>query len=168
MRALLALVGAAAIAAGIPATSQPIAPPATIGVSSSELGDINAILLRWEKAWEDGDAVAWSNMFHEDGTWVLWTGGEWHGRAEIAGKFAEPLATVYKDSVQRIRLMEARKLSPGVIVVRMLSNTIGDARQPGVTIYGNKMLVLTWREGRWGILYGQNTRLNEAEIAKLR
>ena len=159
MRIFLAFALALLFAA--PVRAQPVTP--------ADRAEINALFARWEKAWEDGDAVAWSRLFHEDGTWVLWTGGEWRGRAEIARDFAAPFATVYKDSVQRIRPVEMRRLAPNVIVARIRATTVGDSRQPGVTIHGNKMLVLTRRapRGRWLILYGQNTRLNDAEIAKL-
>jgi hypothetical protein len=59
-------------------------------------------------------------------------------------------------------------LAPGVAVGRALSNTMGDSRQPGVTIYGNKMLIFTQRDGKWLILYGQNSRLTDDEIARLK
>ena len=161
MRRALGLAVAILVAAA-PAQAQPVTP--------ADRAQINALFARWEKAWADGDAAAWSNLFHEDGTWVLWTGGEWRGRAQIAAEFAAPFATVYKDSVQRIRPVELRRLARDVVVARIRSTTTGDTRQPGVTIHGNKMLVLTRRgpRSRWLILYGQNTRLTEAEIARLK
>lgn len=165
-----AFILALALLAASPAAAQtgtPV-PETAAALTAADRAEIDTILRRWEKAWEDGDAEAWSRLFHEDGTWVLWTGGEWRGRAQMARDFAGPLATVYKDSIQRIRLVELRWLAPDVAVARILSSTTGDTRQPGVTIYGNKMLVLTRRDGRWGLLYGQNTRLNEAESAKLK
>ena len=61
-----------------------------------------------------------------------------------------------------------RKLAPDLILVRSLTTLTGDTRQPGATIYGKKILILTRRASRWLILYGQNTRLTDAEIAKLR
>jgi uncharacterized protein (TIGR02246 family) len=152
--------------AATPLTAKPPATTATL--TRADRAEIDALLRRWEKAWEDGDAVAWSRLFTEDGTWILWTGGEWRGRAQIAREFATPFATVYKDSVQRIRLVELRRLAPDVAVARIRSTTTGDTRQPGVTIHGNKILVLTRPpHGHWLILYGQNTRLTDAEIAKL-
>ena len=153
--------------AAAPLTAKP--PTAPAAVTRADRAEIESLLRQWEKAWEDGDAVAWSRLFHEDGTWILWTGGEWRGRAQMAAEFAAPFATVYKDSIQRIRAVELRRVAPNVIVARALSTTTGDSRQPGVTIHGNKTLVLTRRPGgRWLILYGQNTRLTEAEIAKLK
>ena len=153
-----------------PATAQTGTPvPETAStLTPADRAEIDTIFRRWEKAWEDGDAAAWSRLFHEDGTWILWTGGEWRGRAQMAAEFAGPFATFYKNSVQRIRLVELRQLAPDVAVARIFSSTTGDTRQPGVTIHGNKILLLTRRDKRWLILYGQNTRLNETEAAKLK
>jgi len=166
MRSVLAISLALLAAAPV----QPLAaksPAPALG--RSDRAEIDALLRRWEKAWEDGDAVAWSRLFHEDGTWILWTGGEWRGRAQIARDFAGPFATFYKDSVQLSKLLELRQVAPNAIVVRSLTTLTGDSRQPGVTIYGKKILLLTRRSphGPWLILYGQNTRLTDAEVAKL-
>ena len=163
---------ALAILAAVPAAARqpaPATPAATPQIAPADRAEIESLFTRWEKAWADGDAVAWSRLFHEDGTWVLWTGGEWRGRAQMAAEFAGPFATVYKDSFQRIRPVELRRLAPDVVVARILTSTTGDTRQPGVTIHGNKMLVITRRgAGPWLILYGQNTRLTAAEAAKLK
>ena len=166
MRTILGL--AALLLLAFPTSARESAPAGCAQLSSGDRAEIDSLLRAWEKAWEDGDSVAWSKLFHEDGTWILWTGGEWHGRAQIAADFAGPFATVYKDSVQRIGLVELRPLASGVAIGRILSATTGDTRQPGVTIYGNKILVLTKRAGHWRILYGQNTRLTEAEAAKFK
>ncbi|HET7709916.1 MAG TPA: SgcJ/EcaC family oxidoreductase [Sphingomicrobium sp.] len=167
MRLAPALALALAVLAAAPGQAAPArAAPA---LSPADRAEISALFARWEKAWADGDAAAWSRLFHEDGTWVLWTGGEWRGRAQIARDFARPFATVYRDSIQRIRLVELRRLAPNVVVARIRSTTTGDSRQPGVTIHGNKLLVLTRRPGgRWLVLYGQNTRLTDAEAAKVK
>jgi uncharacterized protein (TIGR02246 family) len=90
------------------------------------------------------------------------------GRAAIEAGIADPFRTVYANSRQLSKLVEIRPLAPDAVVVRSLTTLTGDTRQPGATIYGNKILVMTRRNGRWGILYGQNTRLNDAEAAKLR
>ena len=143
-------------------------PPAPAVFTARELVEINSLLKRWETAWNTHDPRAWAQLFHEDATWVLWTGGVWKGRAAIEAGISDPFRTVYSNSTQLWRTRpEIRPVASGVVVARMLSTTIGDSRQPGVTIYGNKMLVLTRRDGVWGVLYGQNTRLNDAEIARL-
>ena len=167
MRTLVALL--VVLLATAPATTPalPRTPPAT-SVAPADRAEVDSLLRRWEKAWADGDAAAWSSLFHEDGVWVLWTGAEWRGRTRIAAELAWPFATVYKDSIQLSRPFELRMVAPDVMVVRTMTRLTGDPRQPGVTIHGKKLLVLTRRDGRWLILYGQNTRLTEAEVAKLR
>ena len=66
------------------------------------------------------------------------------------------------------RPLEIRQVAPGVVVARSLTTLTGDSREPGATILGHKLLVLTRRNGVWGILYGQNTRLTAAVAATLR
>lgn len=170
MRFLLALpLAVLAAAPASAASADPLAPAPALGLAATDRAQVQSLFRRWEKAWADGDAVAWSRLFHEDGVWVLWTGGEWRSRRQIAREFAAPLATVYKDSVQLVREVELTRLAPNVIVARIRTTTTGDTRQPGVTIHGNKMLVLTRKAGGpWLVQFGQNTRLNDAEIAKLK
>lgn len=136
--------------------------------SEADRAAILALYRQWEQAWNSHDAAAWANLFHEDGTWVLWTGGEWTGRGLIESEMRKVFATVYANSIQRWRSPpEIRFLAPGVAVARAVSSTTGDSRQPGVTIYGNKTLVLTRGPGGWKVLFGQNSRLTDTEIAKL-
>ena len=130
--------------------------------------DPAAIVERWEKAWNAHDPAAWADLFHEDATWILWTGAEWHGRAAILAGITGPFRTFYAASTQLSRPVEIRLLAPGVAVARTRTTLTGDTRQPGATIHGNKLLILTRRDNAWRILYGQNTRLTDAEAAKVR
>jgi hypothetical protein len=57
---------------------------------------------------------------------------------------------------------EITAIAPGVVVARSITTLTGDSREPGATILGHKLLVLTERDGVWRILYGQNTRLTPA------
>jgi uncharacterized protein (TIGR02246 family) len=155
---------------GGPAAAPPIAaksvPAATI--TAADRAEIQSVIRRWEAAWQAHDPAAWAALFHDDATWVLWTGAEWHGRAAIAAGIAGPFRTVYANSTQLSKLVEIRPIARDAAVVRSLTTLTGDTRQPGATIYGNKILVMTRRNGKWGILYGQNTRLTDAEAANLR
>jgi hypothetical protein len=44
---------------------------------------ITAILQRGGEAWNTHDMRAFASLFHEDGTWILWTGAVWTGRAAV-------------------------------------------------------------------------------------
>ena len=153
-----------------PVASQVLANASTQAeLAAADRAEIEALYKTWERGWNSHDGTAWASMFHEDGTWILWNGGTWKGRSTIEAGMREVFGTVYANSVQTWRSPpEIRVVAPDVVIARAISTTTGDSRQPGVTIYGNKMLVLTRRAGKWGILYGQNTRLNDGEIAKLK
>jgi uncharacterized protein (TIGR02246 family) len=73
---------------------------------------ITAILARWERAWNTHDMKAFGTMFHEDGTWILWTGAVWVGRRAIEDGHAEVHETIFRNSVQRERLEELTFVGP--------------------------------------------------------
>lgn len=120
---------------------------------------ISAILTRWENAWNSHDMAAFADMFHEDGIWVLWTGGVWIGRRAIQEGHAEAHKTIFRNSTQRERLEELTFVGPDAAVARFCSTLTGDERQPEKLVRSYKILVLTRRLQTWRIGWGQNTRL---------
>src|SRR5215204_6906579 len=141
-----------------PAAGQ-FSPPAAKASEASDREQITAILTSWEKAWNSHDMRAFAALFHEDGVWVLWTGAVWKGRASIEEGHAAVHRTVFRQSVQRERLEELTFVGPDAAVVRFFSTLTGDERDPGKVIRSRKVLVVTRREGKWKIGWGQNTRL---------
>ena len=91
--------------------------------------------------------AAFARLFHDDGVWILWTGGVWTGRAPIEQGMTQVHRTVYRESTQLMRVDEVRFVAPDVAVVRGTTTLTGDARAPGQTIRGRKLLVLTRRGG---------------------
>ena len=128
----------------------------------SDRREIAAILERIEQAWNTHDMHALANLFHEDGIWVLWTGQVWTGRKAIEDGHAEVHKTVYRTSVQRERLEELRFVGPDAAVVRYCATLTGDTRAPDKVVRSRKILVVTRRDGAWGIGWGQNTRLADS------
>ncbi|HEX6638666.1 MAG TPA: SgcJ/EcaC family oxidoreductase [Steroidobacteraceae bacterium] len=120
---------------------------------------ITAILARWEHAWNTHDMEAFGSMFHEDGTWILWTGAVWVGRQAIADGHAKVHETIFRHSIQRELLEELTFVGPDAAVVRFCSALTGDARAPDKFVRSRKFLVVTRRAGVWGVSWGQNTRL---------
>ncbi len=143
------------------------AEPAIAGseLPADDLRQINGIFERWQAAWQSHDMHAFAQMFHEDATWIVWTGRVWKGRQAIEDGHAEAHRTFFRNSIQLSSPQEIRAVAPDVVVARSMTTLTGDSRQPGVTILGHKLLVLTRRNGTWGILYGQNTRLTPAVAA---
>jgi uncharacterized protein (TIGR02246 family) len=126
---------------------------------AADRAQITEILARWEGAWNTHDMRAFGTMFHEDGTWILWTGAVWVGRRAIEDGHAEVHKTVFRNSTQRERLEELTFVGPDAAVVRFCSTLVGDERSPGKLVRSRKFLVVTRRDGVWGVSWGQNTRL---------
>jgi uncharacterized protein (TIGR02246 family) len=137
-----------------PAAGSPDAPD-----RSADRAQISEILARWEHAWNTHDMKAFGTMFHEDGTWILWTGAVWVGRQAIADGHAAVHKTVFRNSIQRERLEELTFVGPDSAVVRFCSTLEGDERNPEKLVRSRKFLVVTKRAGIWGVSWGQNTRL---------
>ena len=154
MKLLVASLGAALLLA------QPAAGQAQAAHDrAADREQITAILARWEQAWNTHDMKAFGSMFHEDGTWILWTGAVWVGRRAIEDGHAEVHKTIFRNSIQRERLEELVFVGPDAAVVRFCSTLIGDERAPDKLVRSRKFLVVTRRGGVWGVSWGQNTRL---------
>ena len=151
---LIAGLGAALILAQ-PAVGQAPAP----ADRTADREQITAILARWERAWNAHDMKAFGDMFHDDGTWILWTGAVWVGRRAIEDGHAEVHKTIFRNSIQRERLEELTFVGADAAVVRFCSTLIGDERAPDKLVRSRKFLVVTRRAGAWGVSLGQNTRL---------
>jgi uncharacterized protein (TIGR02246 family) len=123
---------------------------------------ITAIIQRWEVAWNSHDMHAFASLFHEDGTWILWTGAVWTGRTAIEDGHAAVHKTVFRNSIQRERLEELTFVGPDAAVVRFYSTLTGDERSPDKVVRSRKLLVLTRREDTWRVGWGQNTRLADS------
>jgi uncharacterized protein (TIGR02246 family) len=120
---------------------------------------IASLIKAWEEAWNTHDMRAFGRLFHEDGTWILWTGGVWAGRAAIEEGHAAVHQTYFRNSVQRERLEELTFVGPDAAVVRFFSTLTGDERYPDKIVRSRKFLVVTRRDGVWRVAWGQNTRL---------
>jgi uncharacterized protein (TIGR02246 family) len=142
---------------GIAAASAAEGPPQVDRKADRE--QVEAIIRQWEEAWNAHDMRAFGNLFHEDGTWILWTGEVWQGRTAIEEGTAAVHKTVFRNSVQRERVEELTFVGPDAVVVRFYSTLTGDERSPGKTVRSRKFLVVTRRDGAWKVGWGQNTRL---------
>ena len=129
------------------------------GDRAADREEITKLVEGWERAWNAHDMDAFGKLFHEDGTWILWTGAVWTGRTAIVDGHAAVHKTVFRNSVQRERLEELTFVGPDAAVVRFFSTLTGDERYPGKVVRSRKFLVVTRRYGVWKVSWGQNTRL---------
>lgn len=134
----------------------------TRGRSAADRDEVLAIVQRWEECWNTHDMHALGSLFHDDGTWILWTGLVWRGRSAIEDGLAAVHETVYRNSVQRERVEEVAFVGPDAAVVRFYSTLTGDERSPDKLVRSRKFLVVTRRDGAWKIGWGQNTRLADS------
>ena len=74
------------------------------------------IIGQLEGAWNKADAQAYGVPFTEDADFVNIRGDHFHTRKEIAEGHQYIFDTIYKESVSRIELMQARKIDEKVIV----------------------------------------------------
>ena len=88
---------------------------------------------------------ALANLFHEDGTWVLWTGQVWKGRNTIEEGHAAVHKTVFRNSIQRKRVEEMTFVGEDMAVVRTYDTLTGDERYPDKVVRSRKLLVVTRR-----------------------
>lgn len=143
---------------GCASVSQGAAPPDR----TADRERIENILQLWEDAWNSHDMHAFANLFHEDGTWILFTGEVWTGRTAIEEGHAAVHKTIFRNSIQRERLEELTFVGPDAAVVRFYSTLSGHEKSPDKIIRSRKFLVVTRRDGEWRIGWGQNTRLADS------
>ena len=136
-------------------------------LAADDLREINGIIGRWQNAWNSHDMHAFAQLFHEDATWIVWTGLVWRGRQAIEDGHVAAHRTFFRDTTLSLNPQETRRVAPGVVVVRLIATVAGDSRE-AEPILDHKLLVLTRRDGAWRILYGQNTRLTPAVAATAR
>ena len=153
----LAVVCAAFVSAQPSATPRDQSPN-----SAKDRDEITSILTRWEEAWRTHDMAAFASLFHEDGVWVLWTGEVWTGRRVIEEGHAAVHKTVFRNSSQRENLEELTFVGPDAAIMRFCSVLTGDERAPNDVIRSRKFVVVTKRQGRWKVSWGQNTRLGSS------
>jgi uncharacterized protein (TIGR02246 family) len=125
------------------------------------------ILRSWEDAWNTHDMHAFAELFHDDAVWILWTGQVWTGRTAIEEGHAAVHKTYFRNSMQRETLDELTFVGPDAAVVRFLSTLTGDERWPDKAIRSRKLLIVTRREAKWKVGWGQNTRFAEDMPAKI-
>lgn len=147
-------------------TCQPLQSASVSEDRAADRKELKALLERWEAAWNHHDMHALAALFHEDAVWVLWTGEVWIGRQKFEDGMVEVHKTVYANSIQRERIEELTFVGPDAAVMRFHSELTGDTRYPGKAVQSRKILVVTRREGIWGIGWGQNTRFVERPPAK--
>lgn len=140
-----------ALLAPMGATAQQPATP----VSADEAA-ISAIVHDMESAWNKHDAKAYAAVFHRDAAFITFQGAYLKGRQDVEAVIARAHATGFRNSVTARRVEDVTFIGPDAAVVHVFRTNSGIADKP---IPSRNTLVVTRRDGKWGVLAFQNTRL---------
>lgn len=123
---------------------------------------LTALVQRYENAWNRHDPEALAAQYCLGATWVTWFGTYWKGRPDIQAHYVAAHSTYFKTSRYYTRAIEDLAfVKPDVAIMHVRTGLSGDTRYPGQTQEFRRTLVLAKRDGTWGILAGQNAKLND-------
>lgn len=128
--------------------------------SEADEAAIRELQARQAAAWNAHDAVAYANLFSEDGEVVNVLGWWWRGRSTIQSKLSEAFAWVFRDSTLVITDVHTRFIDPSTAVVHVRWTLDGAKLPPGAPApprEGIQLQVLRKLGGQWLITSFQNT-----------
>ena len=110
-------------------------------------------------AWNRHDAVAYANLFTEDGDVVNVVGWWWKGRREIENKLTAAFAFAFKQSSLTITEVQVRFVKPDIAIAHVRWTMEGAKTPPGIPEprQGIQLQILKRQRGRWLIASFQNT-----------
>jgi uncharacterized protein (TIGR02246 family) len=124
-------------------------------VSGEALG--HEIINRQEHAWNAGDGEAFAAPFADDADFVNVLGEHHRGRTTIAAGHQGIFDTVYRGSSVRCRLVQAKRVADGVIVVHYRSDLSVPAGPLAGEHHAVPSFVLVRGGDGWKITSFQNT-----------
>src|SRR5258705_4139629 len=83
-------------------------------------------------AWNRHNAVAYANLFTEDGDVVNVVGWWWKGRREIESKLTAAFAFAFKQSTLTITEVQARFVKPDIAIAHVRWTMEGARTPPGI------------------------------------
>lgn len=128
--------------------------------SQADEAAIRELQTRQAAAWNARDAVAYANLFSEDGDVVNVLGWWWQGRSEIQRKLADAFAWVFRDSTLTITEVHTRFITPSIAIVHVRWTLDGAKVLPGAPApprEGIQLQVVRKTGGQWLIASFQNT-----------
>jgi uncharacterized protein (TIGR02246 family) len=133
-----------------------------VGAFASEADDalIREVQTRQAAAWNAHDAMAYANLFSEDGDVVNVLGWWWRGRSEIQSKLFDAFAWVFRDSKLAIIDVQTRFIDPSTAVAHVRWSLDGAKVPPGAPApprEGIQLQLLRKVGEQWLITSFQNT-----------
>lgn len=137
----------------IPSLSATITPEAVVAA-------IHELQARQANAWNAHDAIAYAELFTEDGDVVNVLGWWWRGRAEIERQLTAAFAYVFRDSTLTITEVDVRLLESNLAVAHVRWTMEGAKAPPGASQpprQGIQLQLLQKAHEGWRIASFQNT-----------
>ena len=110
-------------------------------------------------SWNLHDMVRFAQLFHTDASFVNVIGQLMKGRDEIEKIHAAAHAGPFLTSTLQMRVEDARRVVPGVMVAHVTSSLHGDSRDPSSERKTLFTFVLEVRDDQWRIVAAQNTNI---------
>jgi uncharacterized protein (TIGR02246 family) len=128
--------------------------------SQADEAAIREVQARQAAAWNAHDAVAYANLFAEDGDVVNVLGWWWQGRAAIQSKLTEAFAWVFRESTLTVTEVHTRFIDASTAIAHVRWTLDGAKVPPGAPApprEGIQLQVLRKKGERWLIESFQNT-----------
>ena len=126
---------------------------------------IESIIADLEESWNAGEGTAFARHFTEDADFVNIYGFHGKGRQPIADAHERILSTVYKGSVNRYVLKQARMLAPDVALAHIRATLEVPIGPPSGTLEALPSAVFVREGGAWKIAAFHNTLIEEPPFA---
>jgi uncharacterized protein (TIGR02246 family) len=132
---------------------------------TSDEQSIHEILKQLEAAWNASDSRRWTSFFANNANFIHIFGGQLDGHAAIEGSHRVIFDTIYKGSRLSIESRSIRFVRPEVAVVfaRMHLELAQGAPMPDFDT--RPTMVMAKEQGKWQIVFLQNTRISEIPAA---
>lgn len=128
--------------------------------SDADEASIREVQNQQAAAWNTHDAIAYANLFSEDGDVVNVLGWWWRGRPEIRSKLTDAFAWVFRDSKLEITDVQTRFIDQSTAVAHIRWTLDGAKVPPGAPApprEGIQIQLLRKVGGQWLITSFQNT-----------
>ena len=126
---------------------------------------IQAILQRFETAWNAYDSVSIAALFVEDANFIQIYGGQLDGRTAIEAAHRHIFDTIYKGSQATFRLRSIRLLSPEIAIVFARAEVRFKEDGAMHQIETRPTLIVVKEQSKWHVVAFQNTKVSEVPAA---
>lgn len=123
-----------------------------------------AVLDLFRAAWDAGDADAYSQLFTEDASYVIFMGDLLTGREQIRLTHQDVFSKWQKGTKLRVEAIGTRQVDESTAVVL----TIGGIGIAEIDYDKFQTFVMVRRDGNWLIAAFQNTEMSQRALAKYR